>query len=196
MKHLSVLLGSLALGVVVLVPSSAHAHAELESSDPADGATVATMPSEVSLTLSEPVREPAFVEVTSSDGVRYNSFEVTAVDDTVTSVINQPAPAGTYTMTYRIVSADDHTVSGTITFDVQSGPTPTPTDAQSSAAEPEGPGAGAADGSVEITAASGESNGVQDALIVTGFSVVAMAALVLLLRAGLRSAGAEDVDES
>lgn len=193
MSRLPALLGFVALGIVMSLPSSASAHAELASSNPADGSSVQVMPGAVSLTLSEPVKAPAFIQVTGADGVRYNSFDVTVRDDTVTSAINRPAPAGTYTMEYRIVSADDHTVSGTITFDVQTGQTPTPTVAEPSTPAQEDPRA--ADGSVEITAASGESNGVQDALIVTGFSVVAMAALVMLLRAGLRSASSEDDDQ-
>lgn len=45
-----------------------------------------------------------------------------------------------------------------------------------------------------VVPASGGSTTATDALTVVGFSVVAMAALVLLLRAGLRSAGAEDDD--
>ncbi|MET0929347.1 MAG: hypothetical protein ABWX74_07505 [Aeromicrobium sp.] len=45
-----------------------------------------------------------------------------------------------------------------------------------------------------VVPTSGGSTTATDALTVVGFSVVAMVALVLLLRAGLRSAGAEDED--
>lgn len=45
-----------------------------------------------------------------------------------------------------------------------------------------------------VVPTSGGSTTATDALTIVGFSVVAMAALVLLLRAGLRSAGAEDED--
>lgn len=42
--------------------------------------------------------------------------------------------------------------------------------------------------------ASGGSTTMSDALTIVGFSIVAMAALILLLRAGLKSADADDDD--
>lgn len=37
-------------------------------------------------------------------------------------------------------------------------------------------------------------SGVQDALVILGFSVIAMAGFILIIRAGLRSASSEDTD--
>ena len=195
MKRLFVLLGLGTAAALASVPSPAAAHAELASSNPTDGAKVRTMPATVTLTLSEPVRTASSVVVTGPDGSRINSNKVTVLDDTVSSAINMPAPAGTYTMTYEIVSADAHTVEGTITFEVTTGsptsssptptaatpepaPVPTPTGAQSEA----------------IPSSSDGSTTTRDALTIVGFSVIAMAGLVLLIRAGLRSASGEDVD--
>lgn len=45
-----------------------------------------------------------------------------------------------------------------------------------------------------VAPASGGSTTATDALTIVGFAVVAMAGLIFLLRAGLRSAGAEDDD--
>jgi methionine-rich copper-binding protein CopC len=193
-NRLPSLLGALVVGLVMSAPSVAVAHAEITSSNPEDNTRVQTMPSHVSLTLSEPVQEPARVAVTSADGTRMNSYDVTVRDDTVTTAINQAAPAGTYTITYEIVSADDHQVSGSMTFAVLTGSTPAPTaDATPTpaASTQSGPSGGAAAGRPKINPAA-EGSTTKDILTIVGFSIVAMAGLVMLLRAGLRSAGAED----
>ena len=199
MTRLSALLGALVLAAVLSAPSAAMAHAELASSDPADGSTIETMPQQVTLTLSEPVQAPAGVAVTSADGTRFNSYDVTVRDDTVTTAINLVAPAGTYTIDYEIVSADDHTVTGTTTFTVLTGQTPTP-EPTATATQPDAAGPDtrltddSAAGRPQITPATDDSSTAQDALIVIGFSIVAMTGLIFLIRAGLRSAGSEDDD--
>lgn len=60
---------------------------------------------------------------------------------------------------------------------------------------PTGPSTGAPI-PTQVVPTAEESNTVADALTIVGFTVVAMAGLVLLIRAGLRSAGAEDDDAS
>lgn len=173
------------------------AHAELASSDPADGSSVQTMPKQVSLTLTEPVQAPARVAVTSADGTRVNSYDVTVRGDTVTTAINQVAPAGAYTIAYEIVSADGHPINGNIAFTVLTSPAPTPTPTATQPAVV-GPDTQLTDNSAagrpQIAPATDESSTAQDALVIIGFSIVAMTGLVLVLRAGLRSAGSEDDD--
>ncbi len=197
--RLLTILGAAALGLVLLTPSTAVAHAEISSSDPADRSTVETMPAQVSLTLSEPARTTSSIAVTAADGTRVNGDEVTVQDDTVTTIIEQPAPAGTYTISYDLVSADGHEVTGDLTFLVRQGPTPTPTPAPSSAvvptAEPQDtPSRGAAAGQPAVTPTSGASTTAKDVLTILGFFVIAMAGLALIIRAGLRSASSEDDD--
>lgn len=51
-----------------------------------------------------------------------------------------------------------------------------------------------AGGQLEPIRPDEDSTSAKDALIISGFSVVAMACLVLLIRAGLKSASAEDED--
>lgn len=188
------MLGFATFGVVGMVPSAAVAHAELASSNPPDNASVQTMPTQVSLTLSEPVQKPSRVVVTSPDGTRMNSYDVTVRDDTVTTEINQAAPAGKYTISYEILSSDDHAVAGNITFGVLAGATPSPSPTQPAVALPSNtPVGGAAETSQTAPAADGSTT-TQDALTIIGFSVVAMTGLLLVLRAGLKSASSEDED--
>ena len=60
---LLVVLATAALSVIATAPV-ATAHAELESTTPKQGSTVQRLPQQVTLTFSEPIRTPAFVEVT------------------------------------------------------------------------------------------------------------------------------------
>ncbi|WP_374625708.1 copper resistance protein CopC [Aeromicrobium sp. 50.2.37] len=116
-----------------------------------------------------------------------------------TSTCRQAAPAGSYRVTYRIVSADDHTVAGAIDFEVRSSspdPTPSPTTPQPTepAPSPTPSPTSAARSQTQVLPSSGGSTTAKDALTIVGFSVVTMTGLVLLLRAGLKSAGSEDED--
>ena len=95
------------------VPASAHA--ELVSTDPAGGNTVQAMPRTVTLTFSEAVRTPAFVEV-SGPGDDVASGDPRIVDDQVTQRVDPNADPGTYEVSYRITSADGHPIGGTVTF--------------------------------------------------------------------------------
>jgi methionine-rich copper-binding protein CopC len=135
-----------AVGVVALLAlpiAPASAHATLIGSDPKDGATVEKLPGEVSLEFNEEVAAPAFVEVTASDGTDVGSGDPEVLGDVVTLPLAPEGPAGTYTLAFRVVSADGHPVSGELTFDVLSGVTSDPLD-ESDAAAAEGGGADAA----------------------------------------------------
>ncbi|MBV9032017.1 MAG: copper resistance protein CopC/CopD [Pseudonocardiales bacterium] len=110
---------------------SASAHAALISTDPGQGAVVATMPATVSLTFGEPV-------LVAADGVRVFSPDGAEVDDghaghlgrsstvgvglpgTTQPGTSRPGPArqGTYTVSWRVISADSHPVAGAFTFSV------------------------------------------------------------------------------
>jgi methionine-rich copper-binding protein CopC len=186
-KHLPSLLICIVVGVIALAPLSASAHASLASSNPADKSQVATMPTEVSVTLTEPVRQPASISVMSADGTEINSETVTVLDDTATTAIDGPVAAGDYTMKYRIISVDGHTVTGTVGFEVLNGSAPEPTPSS----EPTGQ---VASEQAILADTSNDSSTTQDAITIVGFSVVAMTGLLLVLRAGLRSAGNEDAD--
>nr|WP_279536282.1 copper resistance protein CopC [Nocardioides ochotonae] len=107
----------------------ASAHAALVSSDPADASSVETLPDEVTLEFNESIADPAYVVVTAPDGVRVNSGDAAVAGPQVTQALDAQGlalPAGTYTLAYRVVSADGHPISGEQTFEVE---TPTVADA-------------------------------------------------------------------
>lgn len=114
-----------AVVIVVGVGSPASAHNVLISVAPADGSTVAAAPSSVVLTFDQPaqalgteilVRGPGGSTVSIGDAVLVNS--------TVSQQLGAQRPAGTYTVEWRVTSADGHPVSGHFTFSATSGTGP------------------------------------------------------------------------
>ena len=105
--------------VLALVAAPAYAHDALRSSNPGDGATLATAPSQVVLTFEEPpVELGTQVVVTGPDGPVSTGTPRIVGDDVVADVQPQ-APAGRYTVTWRVTSDDGHPVSGTFAFTAQ-----------------------------------------------------------------------------
>lgn len=130
----AVVLGLLTL-VVGVGPASAHAG--LSGTDPEDGARLQSMPSTITFTFTENIGN-AFVAVTAPDGTAVQVAEPDAVDRRVTASLADPEQRGTYSASYRVVSADGHPVAGTVTFDVTTGEQVTQVAAESSQGESEG----------------------------------------------------------
>jgi methionine-rich copper-binding protein CopC len=110
-------LAALGAGLALaLVAAPAYAHTELTSSTPADGATLSTAPAQVVLTFSEaPVALGAQVVVTGPAGAV--SAGAPRLDGlTVVQEVQPSAPAGRYTVEWRLTSDDGHPVSGTFAF--------------------------------------------------------------------------------
>lgn len=119
------------LAVVILTPlllahgaSPAAAHASELDATPAINATLDAAPAEVRITFDSPLLDTgAAVVVTGSDGDVISGPKPT-IDDTVISVDLDPAaPAGTYTVAYRVVSSDGHTVTSSYEYTVTGGST-------------------------------------------------------------------------
>ena len=103
-------------------PSAAFAHAELEGTSPARDATVHTQPPVVSFRFNESV-EGNFgaVRVFDSRGNRVDSgdaFHPNGTGSLMGVHLKPHLPAGTYTATYRVVSADGHIVSSGFNFSI------------------------------------------------------------------------------
>jgi copper transport protein len=108
-----------ALAALVLAPT-AFAHATLKASDPTSNAVVRTAPPAVLLQFSEPV-ETALggVRVLDTSGKPVDSGDLSRPARNTVSVGLQPSlPKGTYTVTWRVVSADSHPVHGAFLFSV------------------------------------------------------------------------------
>jgi copper resistance protein C len=107
----------------VLFPAAgAQAHDELLSHTPEDGATVETMPEELTLTFSNvPVALGSVVQIQDSTGTNWADGEVQITDTEVSQPIKVDAPAGEYSVVWRVVSSDAHPIEGNFTFTVESG---------------------------------------------------------------------------
>ncbi|MFD8426647.1 copper resistance protein CopC [Streptomyces coelicoflavus] len=100
----------------------ASAHAALASTDPGDGTVLRRAPAHVTLTFSESVglRDDSF-RVLDPGGHRVHTGEAGRADgraDSVRVALPGELKEGTYTVAWRVVSADSHPVSGAFTFSV------------------------------------------------------------------------------
>jgi len=96
---------------------TAYAHADLTSTNPADGSQLSVAPENVELTFSETLL-PDTVEIavtTESRGLIGNTIFSTT-GDTVTVDWDQTLPGDTYQVAYRVVSNDGHPVTGAFSF--------------------------------------------------------------------------------
>lgn len=102
------------------VPASAHA--ALRGTYPADGGVLRTAPRQVSLTFTEPVSLLADSLRVYDPGNRRlrtgGAGHVPGRSDTVRVRLPDRLATGTYTVAWRVVSADSHPVSGALTFSV------------------------------------------------------------------------------
>ncbi|MGN9808299.1 copper resistance CopC/CopD family protein [Micromonospora sp. BQ11] len=114
---------------LLLAPAApASAHAVLVSSSPNSSAVVPDAPSEVVLTFSEAVREvTGKIRVIAPDGSRADRGDPAFDGGVVTIGVDPAAGRGTYLVSYRVISADSHPVSGAFTYSVGAPSTP-PTD--------------------------------------------------------------------
>ncbi|WP_390899334.1 copper resistance CopC/CopD family protein [Streptomyces mirabilis] len=108
------------IGAVLAGAAPASAHAALTGSDPQQGAVVSRAPAQVSLTFSEKVAmSDGSVRVLDPKGKRVDTGKATDLGGTTYGVkLHSGLPDGTFTVTYQVVSADSHPVSGAFTFSV------------------------------------------------------------------------------
>lgn len=107
----------LALLVLLAGAPRAAAHNTLLGTDPADGSTVDTPPSHVTLTFDQPAQALGTeVVVLGPDGAVASTGSAELVDDTVAQALAGGLAAGTYTVQWRVTSADGHPLSGELTF--------------------------------------------------------------------------------
>ncbi len=174
------------LALAALVPvghpaaaAQVPAHAQLVSTDPADGDTVETA-TEATLTFSEDVNAKFVqVQVTGPDGEEADGAPATD-GSVVTQALIPDLPAGEHTVVYRVVSVDGHPVSGTFSFTTTAGPSPSPSSSASVATSTtpsttSPPAVSTPEPTVSAAAASAGSEGTP------GWHVATLIGLVLLV---------------
>jgi methionine-rich copper-binding protein CopC len=105
--------------LLLLSPTgSARAHAFLDHAEPRVGNKVPAAPRQVTLWLTQKL-EPAFstITVTNSAGERVDTGK-TRVSGEQMSISLRSGGAGTYHVTWRVLSVDTHTTDGNFTFQV------------------------------------------------------------------------------
>jgi copper transport protein len=110
------------VALALFVPAAASAHARLEGTDPPQGAVVKTEPSAVIFEFDEPV-EGNFgaVRVYDAAGERVDegdAFHPGGEGPKLGVHLKPDLPDGSYTATYRVVSADGHIVSSGYVFSI------------------------------------------------------------------------------
>lgn len=130
------LLGALALAIPA---SGASAHASWLSSTPEAGATVETAPSQVRVDFDSGLLDSgAALVVTNADGVVISEPTPVIERSAISVAVDPGAPAGVYTVAFRIVSEDGHTVSDSFDYTV-AGEAPSASNAPSPAVTSEAP---------------------------------------------------------
>lgn len=185
---MSALLGALVLAFALLGgigPASAHDAAE--SSSPADGATVQGPPATVSVTFNQnPLPLGSQVVVNDEAGTNWADGPVTIVDNVVTQNVREGAPAGPYTVLWRVASSDGHPIEGKFSFTAASGVPGAAAAPTLGTAEPGIPGGTEQDPSA--------AEPFQWSLVIfVGTAIGILVALGLMSRRRLRS-GAEEPD--
>ncbi|MDM4722722.1 copper resistance protein CopC [Micromonospora sp. WMMA1363] len=126
------------LVALLIAPAGpANAHAVLVSSSPVASAVVPSGPAEVVLTFSESVRKvPGKIRVIAPNGSRADRGEPSFDGAVVTIPVDPAGDRGTYLVTYRVISADSHPVSGAFTYSVGAPSTPPVDTGDDSRADP------------------------------------------------------------
>ncbi|MBW0014200.1 copper resistance CopC family protein [Mycobacterium sp.] len=122
MKRLSVaaraaLLLATVLVIVILNAQPAHAHAWRVSAEPADDAILTSGPARVSATFNERLQTTfAAMTVVGPDANVWSTGTPTVQGAVVAVGLRPLGPPGSYTVNYRVTSADGHPVSGSWSF--------------------------------------------------------------------------------
>jgi copper transport protein len=115
----------LATAVALALPSAASAHATLIRSDPEDGAVVSVAPKTVRFTFDDDVRARSGIEAVRNGGGSVLGGKPRMVGGRVLVVpLRSGLGNGDYTVLWRVLSDDGHTLEGAIAFGVGSGRSP------------------------------------------------------------------------
>lgn len=169
------------------LPAAAHAY--LVDSSPSDGEPVDEPPAEIVLEFNEAI-QPDFAQVAVLDEHEEPlDLAEPAVDGPRVHQALDPLAPGSYQVSYRVVSADGHPVSGTVDFTVtgeavDGRPAAEPTMEPSPTQAPTGPGGGGATADPTPTETPEATDGTGTPVVWLGgvaAAVVAAAAALYLI---------------
>lgn len=179
------LAAALAAALLLVPAAPAAAHNSLKAATPAKNAQLATAPTEITLVFLQKL-DPAFTTIVLSDAAQQKipTGEPMVTGATGTISIDGPLPNGTYTVAYRVVSADGHPVQGSYPFtvaDPAGAEAPAPV---SPAAEPDPTATDATSASPASATGGDNDGGGPGALAVVGVGIVLVlvAGTAVLLR--------------
>ena len=108
------------LAALLALGAPAQAHDTLLESDPADGATLETSPEAITLTFSADILEVSpLVRITDESGEQLAEITPSVDGPVATATLEEPLPAGTSTVQWRVVSSDGHPIEGTFGVTVE-----------------------------------------------------------------------------
>jgi copper resistance protein C len=122
-KAAAAVLGTIMVALAMLgSASTASAHDVVEGTNPADGSTVASLPLAISITLDNtPGALGSAVQVKDASGKDWAQGSVQVLDHVASQPLKSGAPAGKYTVLWRLVSSDSHPIEGTFSFTASAG---------------------------------------------------------------------------
>ena len=172
-----------------LFAAPALAHNVVASTSPSDGADLERMPAAVTLEFDQKVLElGTAVRVAGPDGeIQTGDPEIDGGE--VVQRLRADAPAGEYTVTWRVTSVDGHPISGTFGFEAER-PRATAT-ATSRPAASDAPTASTSPSATPVAAESDREGTNWTAILLWGLAgAIAGTAIVVVNRRRSRSTGA------
>ena len=112
--------------MALLALHSANGHSALVLSNPTNDQVLEAFPSEMSLTFNEELisiegESINTLNLEGADGSNYDLLAPTVVGAVLSAKADSAEyPVGTYLLSYRVVSADGHPITGEISFSTQS----------------------------------------------------------------------------
>ncbi len=187
---LGLMLGLAALAMVLGGTERASAHAELESTSPANGAQLDGPPKQVKLVFGEDILPQGTQLVAfAADKTPVELANENVSGPNLTADWPASAPSGSYTVSFRVTSADGHPIDGTLRFSYgAAGASASPSSSPGgTAASAPASGASTAEQSAQPASASSDGRAtwwIVAAIIVIGVLLGALLAKVLASRRG------------
>lgn len=115
-KHIMMIVLSVII-ISLLLPNYTMAHSYVVESSPADKMTVTEVPETIKITFNAPIQTAFFsLEVLNDAGERVDNDESEVKESTLQNSLPKELANGSYTINWKIVSNDGHTMEGTQSF--------------------------------------------------------------------------------